>query len=91
VGPVIEEYEKTISAIEAELKLNRAALVRKSLGRYVFWTDMFISVTQTSLYPRKRTSLPLSRNVTTRPKLTLGNCEHASHVLPSARLQPRLV
>ncbi|PIL24290.1 hypothetical protein GSI_14043 [Ganoderma sinense ZZ0214-1] len=26
VGPVIEEYEKTISAIEAELKLNRAAL-----------------------------------------------------------------
>jgi len=28
VGPVIEEYEKTISSIEAELKLNRAALVR---------------------------------------------------------------
>ena len=26
VGPVIEEYEKTISAMEAELKLNRAAL-----------------------------------------------------------------
>lgn len=26
VGPVIEEYEKTISAIEAELNLNRAAL-----------------------------------------------------------------
>ena len=26
VGPVIEEYEKTISAIEAELSLNRAAL-----------------------------------------------------------------
>ncbi|KDQ19787.1 hypothetical protein BOTBODRAFT_51187 [Botryobasidium botryosum FD-172 SS1] len=26
VGPVIEEYEKTISAIEAELKLNRTAL-----------------------------------------------------------------
>ena len=28
VGPVIEEYEKTISAMEAELGLNRAALVR---------------------------------------------------------------
>lgn len=27
VGPVIEEYEKTISAMEAELSLNRAALV----------------------------------------------------------------
>ena len=27
VGPVIEEYEKTISAMEAELKLNRTALV----------------------------------------------------------------
>ena len=26
VGPVIEEYEKTISAMEAELSLNRAAL-----------------------------------------------------------------
>jgi hypothetical protein len=26
VGPVIEEYEKTIAAMEAELKLNRAAL-----------------------------------------------------------------
>ncbi|KAI0822724.1 kinesin [Trametes gibbosa] len=26
VGPVIEEYEKTINAMEAELKLNRAAL-----------------------------------------------------------------
>ena len=26
VGPVIEEYEKTIGAMEAELKLNRAAL-----------------------------------------------------------------
>lgn len=25
-GPVIEEYEKTISAMEAELSLNRAAL-----------------------------------------------------------------
>lgn len=28
VGPVIEEYEKTIGAMEAELSLNRAALVR---------------------------------------------------------------
>ncbi len=31
VGPVIEEYEKTISAMEAELGLNRAALVGGSL------------------------------------------------------------
>jgi kinesin family protein 4/21/27 len=30
VGPVIEEYEKTISAMEAELSLNRAALVSRS-------------------------------------------------------------
>jgi predicted nuclease with TOPRIM domain len=28
VGPVIEEYEKTITAMEAELKLSRTALVR---------------------------------------------------------------
>lgn len=28
VGPVIEEYEKTIAAMEAELKLSRTALVR---------------------------------------------------------------
>lgn len=30
VGPVIEEYEKTITAMEAELKLSRTALVRVS-------------------------------------------------------------
>lgn len=30
VGPVIEEYEKTISSMEAELSLNRAALVRNN-------------------------------------------------------------
>lgn len=35
VAPVIEQYEKTISAMEAELKLNRTALVSLSphLGR----------------------------------------------------------
>jgi hypothetical protein len=33
VGPVIEEYEKTISAMEAELSLNRAALVSQMFSR----------------------------------------------------------
>lgn len=40
VGPVIEEYEKTISAMEAELNLNRAALRHTSGKTLLLWVHL---------------------------------------------------
>lgn len=47
VGPVIEEYEKTIGAIEAELKLGRTALIILSL---------FFAVTSCLTRPQEHTN-----------------------------------
>jgi len=43
VGPVIEEYEKTISAMEAELSLNRAALVSQIFTEFILDVDPILA------------------------------------------------
>ena len=48
VGPVIEEYEKTIGAMEAELKLSRTALVSIS--------SLFFAVTSRLTRPQEHTN-----------------------------------
>lgn len=81
VGPVIEEYEKTISAIEAELKLSQTALVSESscftaLGSEITLTLFFTPCrnTRTRCLKSKNRTFPNSKSATPVPKSTSRSC-----------------
>ena len=92
VGPVIEEYERTIGVMEAELKLSRTALVRISFTLLrLHCSDEPSRNTPTKCTMIKRPSLPLTRieihmqtNISKRCDLDWPN-------LQSAKLRQRYV